>query len=122
MVYVRKTNRKIRSNKGRPRKPYRKRSLNKKLRKRKQSKLNRMDAPKPNPDTQVKSNKSDNLVEIMTPRKQIVKLPRSYPGDMWVHQYLIEDNNIPLKFYQKYQDNLLNDTYMKYWNICYNKY
>ena len=34
----------------------------------------------------------------------------------------IEDNNIPLRFYQKYRDNLLNDTYMKYWNICYSKY
>ena len=116
MVYVRKTNRKIRSNKGKPRKHYKKRSSKKK---RSVERRNFMDAPNPMPNNK---DNSEDLVEIMTPRKQIVKLPRSYPGDVWVHQYLIEDNNYPIEYYQKYHDYIFNDTYMKYWNICYNKY
>ena len=115
MVYVRKTNRKIRSNKGKKRGAYRKR----KTKVRRRVNLNPQPIAEPTPEKKINQ---DDLAEIITPRKQIVKLPKSYPGDLWVHQYLIEDNNYPVEYYQKYHDYKLKDTYMKYWNICYKKH
>ena len=74
--------------------------------------------------TSINSNKSKNvtskkLTKIMTPHNEIVELPITYPGDSWVHQYLVEENHLSLDYYQKYKDSYLKEVYMKYWNLSY---
>ena len=74
-----------------------------------------------NKKKETKSPVVESLVKIMTPHNEIVELPKQYPGDVWVHQYLIEENHLSLEYYQTHKDTHLKDTYMRYWTIAYGK-
>ena len=62
-----------------------------------------------------------NLTNILTPHGDVVKMPKEYPGDTWIHQNLISENNLPLSYYQKFKPYHFNDIYQKYWKMCYKK-
>ena len=47
-------------------------------------------------------------------------LPKNYPGDEWVHQNLLKNRDIDLKYYQQYKPEMLTNTYNLYHNLCYN--
>ena len=91
--------RKVRSNKGKKRGQYKKKSLqlNKKLNK--------------------KVNKECYIIDVNN-KKQI--LPHNYPGDEWIHQNLLKNRDLDLKYYQQYHPETLSDSYTKYHDMCYN--
>lgn len=88
--------RKVRSNKGKKRGPYKK----------KQSK------------SITKHNKEDCYIIDVNNKKQI--LPREYPGDEWVHQNLLKHRDIDLKYYQQYHPEILTNSFNRYHQMCYN--
>ena len=108
--------RKTRSNKGRPRGPYKK---SKKI-----STLNLISSILPtlkknnkiNNKNLLKQSQDDKQCYILTPHGNKIIFPKEYPGDDWVHANLIENND---KHIDLFSDEHLKNVFMHYWNICY---
>ena len=63
-------------------------------------------------------NSSECIIMDINNEKRV--LPKDYPGDEWVHQYLVPSRDIDLKYYQTMRPDILSNTYHQYKNMCNN--
>lgn len=104
--------RKIRSNKGKKRKPY-------KTRVKRHPNGRKVRSNKGVKRGQYKKNNSEECV-IMDINNNKIILPKEYPGDEWVHQHLVPRRDVDLKYYQLMRPDVLSNTYHQYKNMCNN--
>ena len=122
--------RKVRSNKGLKRSPYGPRKKHRKTRSNKGVKRGQYGPRKKSmirtPKKVSKKNvnkvieKSNNKYqcEIIDVNGEKHILENEYPGDEWVHEHLMENRDVDLKYYQKYHPELLTEAYHTYNNLC----
>lgn len=98
--------RKTRSNKGIKRGPYLRRIKSKKIRSIKKKISN------------ISNNLNNNSCKIIDVNGNYQVLNKEYPGNEWVHEHLMENRDIDLKYYQRYHPEKLTETYHRYLDIC----
>jgi hypothetical protein len=114
--------RKTRSNKGIKRGKYSPRIIRKKKRSNRGVKRGSYVSKKINiKNEEVNRNRNNNnSCKIIDVNGTYQLLNNEYPGDEWVHEHLMENRDIDLKYYQKYHPEKITESYHKYLNICKN--